>query len=280
MDSPTTLSAASRGARAALQQWPLVGALWLIGAGFGAAFALVAAVWLGMALEGSLATRTLLEHLDTGVLVDLWYHHREGLVMLAVGAALLAAVHVILWWWLDGVIVAACAGQPRPWLDGLALAPVMARLYVLAAACMLAWTSVIASGTWALLRTTRESPEPYLWAQLAGGGAVVWALGMVGLIAIHDHARLRAGLAGADAAAAWTWATGFVLAGGEGAVRLAFLLQAVALLLFAIYRTVSFAIPLAELLGLTGSLLLGEIFLLARTWVRVWFFTAQRELHP
>ncbi len=272
--------AALRGARAALRRWPLVGALWLIGAAFGAAFALTAALWLGIALEGSLATRTLLQHLDTNVLVDLWYHHREGVVMLAAGAALLAGVHVLLWWWLDGVIVAALAGAPRPWLAGLALAPVMARLYGIAAAIMLAWTAALAGGTWGTLQATRESPDPYLWAQIAGTAAVVWALGMVVLIAMHDHARLRAGLTASGAAASWTWATGFVLAGGEGAVRLAFLLQAAALLLYIGYRTASLAVPLTELLGLTGSLLLGELFLLARTWVRVWFLAAQRELHP
>lgn len=268
------------GARAAMRRGALVIALWLIGAGFGAAFALAAALWLGLALEGSLATRTLLQHIDADVLVDLWFHHRESLAMLAVGAAGLTAVHVMLWWWLDGVIVAALAGRSgSPWRAGFGLAPVMAQLYLIAIAIMTVWTAAIGGATWAAVRATRESPDAYLWGQLIGGALLLWALGMVVLIAIHDHARLRAGLAGAGAATSWRWATAFVLVGGERAIPLAFLLQVSALLLYAAYRTASLAVPLTELIGLTGSLLLGELFLLARTWVRVWFLAAQRELH-
>jgi hypothetical protein len=33
-------------------------------------------------------------------------------------------------------------------------------------------------------------------------------------------------------------------------------------------------------LGLTGSLLWAEAYLVARAWVRVWFFAAENELQP
>ncbi len=269
------------GFRAMLRRWPLVLSLWLIGTAFGLAFALAAQAWLSMALEGSLATRTLAHHLDADVLVDLWYHHGEGLRMLGVVAAVLAVAHVILWWWLDGVLVAALrAGESHPWRDGIDLAPVMARLYGLALVVAVLWTGALAGPTWAALRSTREHPGAFLWYQIVAVALFVWALGMVVLVAIHDHARLRAGLAGAGALAAYGWAMRFVLRDGEATLRLAVLLQLSAAGLLAASEFSSLFLPLAAVLGLTGSLLLGTLFLLARSAMRVWFFTAQRRLQP
>jgi hypothetical protein len=269
------------GFRAMLRRWPLVLGLWLIGTAFGLAFALAAQAWLSMALEGSLATRTLAHHLDADVLVDLWYHHGEGLRMLGVVAAVLAVAHVILCWWLDGVLVAALrAGESHPWRDGIDLAPVMARLYGLAVVVALLWTGALAGPTWAALRSTREHPGAFLWYQIVAVALFVWALGMVVLVAIHDHARLRAGLAGAGALGAYGWAMRFVLRDGEATLRLAILLQLSAAGLLAASELSSLFLPLAAVLGLTGSLLVGTLFLLARSAMRVWFFTAQRRLQP
>ena len=85
--------------------WPLAVVFWLINALFGVLFALAAGYWLRMRLDGSLATRTLLENLDANVLVDLYLHHGEGLRMLLVVAALLARCTPLLWWWLHAVII-------------------------------------------------------------------------------------------------------------------------------------------------------------------------------
>ncbi|HSP97843.1 MAG TPA: hypothetical protein VL049_11440 [Candidatus Dormibacteraeota bacterium] len=276
-----TWSAYLGGFRAMLRRWPLVLVLWLIGAAFGLAFALAAQAWLAMALEGSLASRALAHHLDPDVLVDLWYHHGEGLRMLGVVAAVLAVAHVALWWWLDGVIVAAVRdAEANPWREGLALAPVMARLYGLALLVALLWSGAVAGPTWALLRSTREHPGAYLWYQIGALALAVWLLGMVVLVAVHDHARLRAGLAGDAALRAYGWALRFVLRDGEATLRLALLLQLSAGGLLAASELSSLALPLIDLLGLTGALLLGEVFLLARSAMRVWFFTAERRLQP
>jgi len=267
------------GFRAMLRRWPLVLVLWMIGTAFGLAFTLASQGWLVMALEGSLASRTLAHHLDADVLVDLWYHHGESLRMLGVVAAMLAVMHMIVWWWLDGVIVAALRdGEASPWRDGLGLAPVMARLYALAVGMALLWTAALAGPTWAALRSTREHPGAYLWYEVGGLALLVWLLGMVVLVAIHDHARLRAGLTGGGALATYGWATRFVLRDGEATLRLALLLQLTAASLLAASEYTSLALPLMDLLGLTGSLLLGTAFLLARTGMRVWFYTAQRRL--
>jgi hypothetical protein len=269
------------GFRAMLRRWPLVLVLWLIGAAFGLAFALAAQAWLATALGDSLATRTLAHHLDPDVFVDLWFHHGEGLRMLGVVAALLAAAHMILWWWLDGAVVTAVRdAEASPWREGLALAPVMARLYGLALVVALLWSGALAGPTWAMLRSTREHPGAYLWYQIGGLAVAVWLLGMVVLVAVHDHARLRAGLAGDGALRAYGWALRFVLRDGEATIRLALLLQLSAAGLLAASELSSLAPPLQDLLGLTGALLFGEVFLLARTAMRVWFFTSQRRLQP
>jgi hypothetical protein len=275
------LSAYVGGFRAMLRRWPLVLILWLIGAAIGLAFTLAAQAWLVTALEGSMASRTLAHRLDADVLVDLWYHHGEGLRMLAVIAALLGVLHMALWWWLDGVIVASIAGAEGAWWPaGLRLAPVMARLYALALLLAALWSAAVAGPAWALLRATREHPGPYLWYAIGAAAVVVWLLGLLLLVAIHDHARLRAGLAPAPALRAYAWALRFVLREGEGTIRLAALLQATAVAILALAEWSSLGLPLHETIGLTATLLLGEVFLLARTAMRVWFFTAQRRLQP
>jgi hypothetical protein len=152
----------------------------------------------------------------------------------------------------------------------------MARLYVLAALVALLWSGAVAGPTWAALRSTREHPGAYLWYQVGGAALALWLGGLVLLVAIHDHARLRAGLAGEGALRAYGWAVRFVLRGRERAIPLALLLQASAVGLFAVGE----AAAMAPGVDFTASLLFGEGFLLARSALRVWFFTAQRRLQP
>jgi len=270
------------GARATLRRWPLVIVLWLIVAVFGLAFALASGAWLTQALDGSLATRTLFRELDANVFVDLWYHHREGLRGLLVLAAVLGVLHVVLWWWLHGVVI--CALQ-RPaddaegvWTQALGLAPAMAQLFVIATVVFVVFSGAVGGGAYALLRVTRPSPSALIWEAIIGGAALIWVSGYVFLVAVHDHARLRVCRIGRGALPAYGWAISFVMRGGEGAFPLACALQASSLALWAAYHAVSLNVPMTEVLGLTGSLLLGEAFILARVWVRVWFFAAQNEL--
>lgn len=265
------------GFRAMLRRWRLVLALWLAGVAIGGAFALAAQAWLGVALDGSLATRTLAHHLDPDVFVDLWFHHGEGLRMLAVVAAVLASLHALVWWYLDGVVVAAVRdGVATPWRDGIALAPVMARLALLAWLAVLLWSAAVAGPAWALLRSTREHPGAFVWSQIAAAALAAWLAGMVLLVAVHDHARLRAGLTGAGAWRAYAWAVCFVGWGGQRAAALALALQVSAVGLVAVGEYAA----LSPVFDVTASLLVGEAFLLARSGLRVWFFTAQRRLHP
>jgi|SRR5215468_8364170 len=270
------------GARVAAQRWPVIIALWLIAAAFGATFALASGTWLTDALDGSLATRTLFRQLDPDVFVDLWYHHREGLQVLLVLAAVLAGIHTILWWWLDAVVVYAV--QPVEdetagiWVRGLALAPVMAQLFVLALVMLGIFSVGLGAAAWLLMRWSRESPSAMIWYQIGGVAAALWVIGYVFLVAVHDHARLRVGHSGQGALSAYGWALRFVSSGGERAFPLACALQLSGLVLWLAYQAVGWSVPMNAVLDLTGLFLWSEAYLLARLWVRVWFMAAQNEL--
>lgn len=277
------------GAGAATRRWPLIVILWVITAAFGAGFALASGTWLAEALDGSLATRTLARAIDANVLVDLWYHHSEGLHMLLVLAIVMAVVHTVLWWWLHGVVVLSLQRDPAErgggpgesrgvWTGGLALAPVMAQLFAIALIVLSLFSATVGGPAYLLMRWTRSEPAAYIWYEIGGAALAVWLLGWVFLVAVHDQARLRAGRTGESALAAYRWAFTFVLHGGERAFPLACALQLTGLAFWLAYQAVAVSLPMTAILGLTGSLLWGEAFLLLRLWVRVWFFAAQNEL--
>ncbi|MDX2171308.1 MAG: hypothetical protein SF182_29845 [Deltaproteobacteria bacterium] len=267
------------GARLALSRWALISILWLITAAFGVAFALAGATWLGDALDGAMATKSLLHHVDVQVLIDLWAHHREGLRMLLVLAAVLAVGHTVLWWWLDGVIVAAVLPSGDGfWRRGAQLAPVMARLFGIGVCVWLTWSLLIGGAAWGLMRLTQDSFTAHVWEWIGGLAAALWLLGTAWLIAAHDQARIRAALSGSGAIASYRWALGFVGFGGERAFALALLLQGSGLGLWALYQAIGLALPLTELIGLTWSILWGELFLWLRAFGRVWRLAAQRKL--
>lgn len=278
--------ALTAGVRATWRCLPLVLILWLIAAACGGAFALAAGAWLGEALEGSLATRSLRWDLDANVLVDLWYHHREGLRMLAVAGAVVAAVHTALWWWLDAVVILSLprsnadrpADAPSAWTRGIERAPTMAYLWAMALAILAVFTAGAGSAAYEILRWTRNAPSPFVWDAIIAGAVVLWAIGAVFLVAVHDHARIRTCRTGAGAFAAYRWALQFVIRGKEGAFPLACALQFTGVLLAAAYFGAGRAVPVPEVVGPAVSLVLGEAFLLARMWLRVWFYAAQGEL--
>ena len=271
------------GARIAARWWSLAIVFWLINALFGVLFALAAGYWLRVALDGSLATRTLLENLDANVLIDLYLHHGEGFRMLLVVAALLALAYVLVWFWLHAVIILAVRGGPNArmreaWLRGADSMLRMGALYVVAALVLAAFSASVAAAVWGLGRWTASSPSAMLWSYIGGGAALLWAIGCVFLVAVHDHARIRTCASGQSALAAYRWAWGFVLHGGERAFPLAVALQAAALALWALYQAIGLTIPATLGIGVTGSLLWGAAFMLARIWVRIWFFAAQSDL--
>jgi hypothetical protein len=270
------------GARAAAQRWPVIAVLWMVAAAFGAAFALAVAAWLSDALGESLATRTLYRQLDPDVFIDLWYHHREGLRGVVTLAVTLAGVHTVLWWWLDGVVITAllrpAADRAGIWQQGLTVAPAMAVLWVVALAVLALFSTAVGSAAYGLMGWTRSSPAAMIWYQIGAVAALIWVIGLVFLVAVHDHARLRVCRTQQGALGAYRWAFRFVGRGGERAFPLAGALQITALVLWVGYQWVGVGVLTTPALALNGSLLWGGTYLLVRLWVRVWFYAAQNEL--
>jgi hypothetical protein len=277
------ISAYRRGLRRAAARWPLVLALWLLGLLFGAGFALACGVWLAAALDASLATRTLAKELDPNILIDLYFHHREGLLQLLPLAACMGLVSLALWVWLHGAVVVAVqrreAGVGEAFRRGFETSAVYARLLAAALLVLAAFSAAVGGATWAARRWSADSPSALLGDALLGGGVAVWLVGYVLFTAIHDHARLRAATSGEGALAAYGWAWRLVWRGGERAFLLALLLQLSAALLWAGGQLVSWTLPGGAHWSVAASLLWGEALLLLRVWVRVWFFAAQNELH-
>ena len=83
------------GARIAARCWWAGLTLFLANLVFGLFFTAASWHWLSGALGASLATRTLLTHLDMNVFVDLFIHHGESLRMLAVGGAMITLVRAL-----------------------------------------------------------------------------------------------------------------------------------------------------------------------------------------
>ncbi len=274
-------SAYLRGAVLAGRSWLLALVLWGINALFGVVFAFAGGYWLSLALDGSTATRTLLKDLDPNVLIDLYYHHGMSFRMLVVLAAFMGVVYALLWCWLHGVVIASVKGvsgsASETWRRGLESAPVFSRLLVVASVVLAAFTALIGGAAWAAHRWTIASPSALLPYGIAAVAAVLWVIGAVFLTAVHDHARIRA-CAGGGAWAAYRWAWRFVVRGGERAFLLAAALQATGFALWIGHQAVSMKVPVTAIVGVTGSLLWGEVFLLARMWMRVWFFAAQSQL--
>lgn len=273
------------GARRAAARLPLAALLWVVNAAFGLVAALASGYWLFVALDRSLATRTLLENLDPEVFVDLYAHHGGSFRMLLFVLGILAAGYLGLWFCLQATIIFAVREKSRgglwgAWTRGVERAPSMAALFLIAGAAMAVWSAGVGAAVWGMLRLADASPAAMVWAYVVGSGSALWGAGAVFLVAVHDHARIRAVGAEAGPIAAYRWAFRFVLAGGERAFGLALVLQSVGFTLWLGYQWVALGVPVNQLVGVVGSLLWGQAFMAARMWFRIWVFAAQNEIQP
>ena len=277
------LRALLTGLRLTTRQWRLGLVLWLVSAGFGVGFAAVTGYWLSESLAGSLPMRTLLHELDADVFVDLLFHHGESLRMVLVAAMVLAVIYVGLWFWFHAAIVVAVqgrgdAGLPEAFLRGVERTPLMARLFAVATVVLAVFSLAVGLPAWWLIRATFAQPSELITYHIAAAGAAVWALGYIALVAIHDHARLRACAAHGRALPAYAWAARFVLSGGAYAYPLALALQLIGAAGWLLYGTLPASVPATNGVTVAALFLWGELFLLLRMWLRVWFFAAQNEL--
>jgi len=271
------------GARLALRCGSLVSVLWLVGALFGAGFALASGYWLAEALDGSLASRTLLYDLDPNVFIDLYRRQGSGFRMLIAVAALMGAVYFLLWCWLHGVVILSAQSKgemdlAEAFRQGIEVTPRMFCLMLIATVGLVSLTAIVGSAAWWAASATVNHPSEMTWYYIGAGAVALWLIGYVLLVAIHDHARIRACATGEGAGKAYLWAVGFVFHGGERAFLLAVLLNLTALAVWGVYQGVNANILVGKGFGVASLLLWGEVFLYARMFLRVWFFGAQSDL--
>lgn len=270
------------GGRAVPRMWAAIGCAYAVNAGMAGLFAIAAWLWLAEALDGSLATRTLLTAPDANVFVDLLMHHGESLRALGVTAAILVALGSLAGIWTNGALVAAAAGDVgvrQSLRRGWGLFPVFLRLWMLAAPTAVAVTGAIGIGgkwlvDWAAGRGLGLPPFAAL-----GGALLAIAASLVVLAAIHDHARIRCAAhpeAGALRSYAWAWR--FVWRGGPQALPLAVVLGLAAVLVWSCGLVIRHAISTASEVGVAAGLLLGQLGALARVVARGWSFAAETAL--
>jgi hypothetical protein len=269
------------GFRRSLAAWPVTGLLFGANLLPGVVFAVAAWVWLGTALDDSLATSTLASRLDANVLVDLVFHHRDGMRMLGVVGAVLLAGAAAAWIGLNAVAVAAVAREGvslrTAWSAGSARTPSFALLWATAMLCIgiAGGGSFVAANLW--WDHTAERPTVFnLYGPI--GMAAIFMLGAVLVVTtIHDHARVRCIDSGDGAIRSWVWSC-FHLVRDPRTIVLTALFALTIGAGWAMQQAAGRAIAIASPSGLAWSLAIAEIFMLFRSAVRVWAFAAATEL--
>jgi hypothetical protein len=265
----------------ALRRWPVVLVLFLVSVLAGGSFAAAAWFWLASALGSSLATRTLLTDLNVQVFIDLFIHHRESLKILLLAGAILTVAFGVLGVWLNATAIAAVGEETSTTsclLGGIQLYPTYLGLWVLSNGGLLASAvTLVFFGRW-LTRWTAESPAEMTPYWIGAGTALVVALVWLFFATVHDHARIRSWAVGVGAVRAFGWALVFVGRRQTRALPLAVLLVGTSAALWAVYQGLSHHLAANSALGVTLSLLSGEALLLARMFLRVWWFGAETHL--
>ncbi len=265
----------------AVRRWPVVVVLFLANLAAGLCFTAAAWSWLSVSLDKSLATRTLLTELDWNVFVDLFAHHGSSLWMLAGTGILLAAFAVVLGVWLNAVAVVA-VGEDGALSDclrrALSLYPTYLGLGVLANvvnAASVAAGFLIGRG---LARWTTESASEMTFYWAVAAGALVGGCALLFFSTVHDHARVHCTARGAGALRAYTWALRFVGRRQWRALPLALCLLSTGCLIWVVYQTTGMLITADSAGGVALSLVWGELLVLFRMLLRVWYFAATTEL--
>jgi hypothetical protein len=269
------------GLRTAIRQWRLCMVLFAASLAAALCFAAATWVWLANALDNALPTRTLLTDLDMDVFVDLLVHHEESLRMLLATAAVAAVFFGVLSVWLNGAVVAAIADDVAlsdALRRGLGSCPTYFRLWLLAAVSNGASVLAVFLITRGLTRWTAESAAEMTYYWVVGSGGTAGALLVFFFTTAHDYARIRSSITGAGAVRAYAWALGFVVRREWRALPLAAALCASGFGMWVIYQTVAMLIPTTSAGGVAGSLVWGQVLMLARAVLRVWWFAAETEL--
>ncbi len=266
---------------AACRRWPIVMLLFVVSLLTGLSFSALAWSWLSAALGKSLATRSLLTDLNVQVFIDLFMHHSESLHMLLLAGLTLASFLALLGIWLNAVAIVAvaddvpasqCLGRGwrlyRPYLG----------LWALTHVCLLASGLAVLLSVRLLTRWTAESPSEMTFYWIVGGGVLAVAILWQVFSAVHDHARIRTLTTGTSAPRAFAWALLFVVYREGRALPLSTVMLASSIVFWAFYQRLAAFIGTNSAVGVTVSLLWGEVLLLGRMFLRVWWFAAEADL--
>ncbi|HVN86431.1 MAG TPA: hypothetical protein VMW17_16475 [Candidatus Binatia bacterium] len=269
----------------AMQRWPVVVLLWLVGLLAGVAFLLAAGHWLSLAFDASLLTRTLAWDFNLTAVGDLFIHHGESLAMLAsVTVVLIGGVLLFSIWLTAGVVravqdAAASFTFAEFWRRSLGLYPVFWRLWVLVMALDTLVIVAVVGAVHRLLRWLAESPNELTTTYALAAGFLVATIALLMLVTIHDHARICIVRRRFGAWRAFRWACRFVLHGDRRALTLTVTMLVAGVPLWLLYRAIEVLIPTTTPDGgVTISLLWGQVLMLGRAFIRVATFAAATEL--
>jgi hypothetical protein len=183
--------------------------------------------------------------------------------------------------WLNAAAIVAVGDEisvPGCLLRGVQLYPTYLGLWALSNGCMTASAvALFLCGRW-LTRWTAESAAEMTFYWIVAGGALVGALSWLFFATVHDHARIRSRTGEVGTLRAFGWALAYVGRRQRRALPLAALLVATSAALWAVYHGLSHSLAIKSASGVTLSLLLGEALLLARMFLRVWWFAAETYL--
>ena len=269
------------GFRSALRRWPVVLLAFLASLSTGAVFMAASWSWLSLALDNSLATRTLLTDLDMNVFVDLFLHHGDSWRMLLGAGAMLAAVVAAVTVWLNAITVIACGEDAslgacvRRGVD--VYAPFLRLALVALCVDLATLATVYAAAHW-LVRWTAESSAEMTFYWISGGAGALGAVVLLFLTTVHDHARIRCVATGSGATRSYLWALAYVARRERRALPLALCLFTSGSAVWIVYQTVGMLMPAHSATGVVVSLLWGQAFMLWRALQRVWSFAAGTEL--
>jgi hypothetical protein len=270
-----------RGLATALNQWRLVLLVFFVGLLGGLAFMACAWIWLAQVLDSSLETRTLATSIDAHVIIDIMAHHDSEIWMLAYALIPLAAAGLCLGTWTNALIVTAVTAESGSLVDSIRRAAGKYRSFLLLlllvglcdaaviGAAFVGWSFL---DDWASHRSDELTRYWVLAAcTLAGSTAVLL------ITATHDHARIRCLETADGAGRAFLWAWGYVLREPR-TIALAFLLLATFAAVWLPYQTAGRLLPATSTIGLTLSLVWAQMFMVARSLLRVWAFAAAAAL--
>ncbi len=264
-----------------IHRWPVV--LFLYAALMAPTLIFGAVAWarLQVALDRSLAGRTLLKDVDLNVFVDLFVHRKDAIVGIGIAAVLLIAGSMMVWIWLQASMIAALSDDESlgdAMRRGAEVFGLCFRLWLITIVVNLAIVACFYFLGRAVLWWTAESTAEMTRYWVIGGCGLAAALLLLLSMVVHDHARIRGVSTDVDALAAYRWGLRFCLHDERRTVLLAIVALGAGLVLWSLYQGAARLVSVTSAPGVVTSLLWGQVLIVARVSGRFWYFAAANEL--